>query len=429
MKLFVRDARVVSSEGGEPEPKNVLVEDGTIAAVGPDLNEPDEARVLDAEGKILLPALYDLHVHLREPGREDTETIETGSNAAVNGGITGMLAMPNTDPAVDSGSMVDFIGDIAEDDSQIDVRTAGCITKDRAGEELAEIGDMKEKGAPMITDDGDPVADAQVMRRAMEYAKNFDLIVADHCEIPSLSEDGAVTEGPASYRLGLPSQPKISEEICVDRDLRLARLTGARYHVQHLSTAEGLRSVDRFREEGVRVSCEVTPHHLLFSCEDLEEHDTSLKMNPPLRSEEDRRALVEGLERGKIDAIATDHAPHAGFEKRQDFNTAPFGITGLETALVSLYDRLIQEDRLSWSTLAETFSRRPRELIGLSPVEIEEGNSAEFVLFDPDSETRVNEDFLRSKSNNTPFFGETLDGEIQVVVRESDVLLDRQDDL
>lgn len=427
MDFLIKNAEVVVPGDEAPRTLDVRVRDGAIEERGTDLEEQSSEVAVNASGKVLLPALYDLHVHLREPGREDTETIATGSDAAVNGGVTGVLAMPNTDPAVDSGSMVDFIRDIAEDDAEIDVRTAGCITKGREGEELAEIGDMKEKGAPMITDDGDPVADARVMRRAMEYAKNFDLIVADHCEIPSLSEDGAVTEGPASYRLGLPAQPGISEEICIDRDLRLARLTGARYHVQHLSTEEGLRSVNRFREEGVNVTCEVTPHHLLFSHEDLEEHDTSLKMNPPLRSEEDRRALVEGLADGKIDVLATDHAPHAAFEKRKDFNSAPFGITGLETALVSLHDRLIQDGPIDWSTIAETFSRAPRELLGLPSVDVQEGNPAEFVLFDPEATTTVDDDFTRSKSNNTPFFGETLDGEVQLVVRGSDVLLDRRD--
>lgn len=424
--LLIRNAGVVSSSSPEPERKDVLITDGEIDTVGSTVSAPDGAEELDAEGELLIPAFFDMHVHLREPGREDTETIRTGAEAAINGGVTGMLAMPNTDPAVDTGSMVDFILDIAEDDARIPVLPAGAITKGREGNELAEIGDMNAKGAPMITDDGNPVANARVMRRAMEYAKNFDLIVADHCEIPELSEDGVVTEGEASYRLGLSGQPAVSEEICIDRDLRLSQLTGVHYHAQHLSTEEGLRSIRRFKNEGQPVTCEVTPHHLIFSQDDLETHDTSLKMNPPLREESDREALIEGLEDGTIDAIVTDHAPHAGFEKRKDFSSAPFGITGLETALPSLYDRLISEGNLGWDTLVETFSENPREILDRTSVSIEEGSPAEFLLFDPEQTTDVNRDFIRSKSTNTPFLGETLQGRVEFVFRHGDVLLDRR---
>lgn len=423
--LVIKNAGVISSANPDPISRDVLVSEGRIREVGEALDVPDSADVLDADGKLLIPAFFDLHVHLREPGREDTETIRTGAEAAINGGITGMLAMPNTDPAVDTGSMVEFILDIARDDARIPVLPAGAITKGREGEELAEIGDMKAKGAPMITDDGDPVADAQVMRRAMEYAKNFDLIVADHCEILELSEDGVVTEGEASYRLGLSGQPAISEEICIDRDLRLSRLTGVHYHVQHLSTEEGLESIRRFKNEGGRVTCEVTPHHLLFSQDDLQSHDTSLKMNPPLREESDREALIEGLRDGTIDAIATDHAPHAEFEKRKDFSSAPFGITGLETALLSLHDRLISEGELGWDTLVEAFSENPRDILDRPSVAIEEDNPAEFLLFDPGGSTQIDREFLRSKSTNTPFLGKSLQGRIELVVREEDVLLDR----
>lgn len=424
--LLITNAGVVSPSDPDPVERDVLVSDGSIERVDTSLDVSGDVETLDADGKLLIPAFFDLHVHLREPGREDTETIRTGAEAAINGGVTGMLAMPNTDPAVDTGSMVDFILDIARDDARIPVVPAGAITKGREGNELAEIGDMKAKGAPMITDDGNPVANARVMRRAMEYAKNFNLIVADHCEIPDLSEDGVVTEGEASYRLGLSGQPAISEEICIDRDLRLSRLTGVHYHAQHVSTAEGVESIRRFKNEGDRVTCEVTPHHLLFSQEDLQSHDTALKMNPPLREDSDRSALLEGLKDGTIDAIATDHAPHAGFEKRKDFSSAPFGITGLETALLSLYDELISEGKLGWDTLVETFSENPRDILGRPSVLIEENNPAEFLLFDPGESTDITREYLRSKSTNTPYLGETLEGRIELVVRGEDVLLDRE---
>ncbi len=234
-----------------------------------------------------------------------------------------------------------------------------------------------------------------------------------------------VTEGEASYRLGVPGQPKISEEICIERDLRLARLTGAQYHVQHLSTGEGLKSVERFKREGVEVSCEVTPHHLLFSHEDIQFHDTSYKMNPPLRDEADRRSLIDGLAEGIIDVIATDHAPHAGFEKRKAFNRAPFGIIGLETALVSLYDRLIESGELGWDRLVDAFSTAPRELLGRPTVEIVEGNTADVILFDPEATTTIDRDYLESKSTNTPFLDETLNGSVELVLRADRILLDR----
>lgn len=417
------DGRIVR-EDEDPIPRDVLVEDGRIARVGRDLDVEGDPEVVDCEGCLILPGLFDMHVHLREPGRTDAETIRTGTEAAIRGGITGLLAMPNTQPAIDTGSMVQFVQDIAERDARIPVLTAGCITRGREGEELAEIGDMHAKGSPMVTDDGNPVADPRVMRRAMEYSRNFDLLVADHPEIPALSEEGSVNEGPVSYRLGVPGRPAVSEEICIERDLRLAELTGARYHVQHLSTAGGLRSVRRFRERGVEVTCEVTPHHLIFSDDALESHDTNLKMNPPLRREEDRARLVEALEAGTIDCLATDHAPHPAFEKRQAFNHAPFGILGLETALPALHTHLIREGEVSWGSVVRAFSVEPRRVLGRRPVALEPDHPAELVVFDPEATVTVDRDFLRSKSVNTPFFGQELHGNVRRVMREGNWLLD-----
>ncbi len=421
-RRLLRGGRIVR-EDEKPVVRDVLVDGDHIERVGEDLDADGDVEVVDCEGRVLLPGLFDMHVHLREPGRTDAETIRTGTEAAIRGGITGLLAMPNTEPAIDTGSMVQFVRDIAERDARIPVMTAGCITRGRKGDELAEIGDMHAKGSPMVTDDGNPVENPRVMRRAMEYTRNFDLLVADHAEIPALSEGGTVNEGPVSYRLGVPGRPAVSEEICIERDLRLAELTGARYHVQHLSTAGGLRSVRRFRERGAAVSCEVTPHHLIFSEEALEEHDTNLKMNPPLRREEDRARLVDALEAGDIDCIATDHAPHPAFEKRQALNHAPFGILGLETALPSLYTHLIREGDLSWGSVVRAFSAEPRRLLGRRPVALESENRAELVVFDPEATVTVDRDFLRSKSTNTPFLGEDLQGRVDAVMRDGRWLL------
>jgi len=414
-RRLLKGARLVR-EDEKPVRRDLLVEETTIAQIEAEIEPGDDVEVVDCEGCLILPGMFDMHVHLREPGRTDAETIHSGTEAAIRGGVTGLLAMPNTQPPIDTGSMVQFVRDIAERDARIPVLTAGCITRGREGRELAELGDMHAKGSPMVTDDGNPVADPRVMRRAMEYSRNFDLLVADHCEVPALSGEGTVNEGPVSYRLGLPGRPAVSEEICLERDLRLAELTGARYHAQHLSTAGGLRSVQRFRERGVQVTCEVTPHHLIFSQKALRKHDPNLKMNPPLRREEDRIRLAEGLEAGTVDCIATDHAPHPAFEKRQDINHAPFGILGLETALPSLYTHLIREGELSWGTVVRAFSAEPRRLLGRDPVALEAGATAELIVFDPHATVTVDREYLCSKSTNTPFFGRELRGDVRRVM-------------
>ncbi len=427
-RLF-RNGAIARADTPDPVPGDVLVgEDGRIAGVEAGLTPPEGADVVDCRGRILLPGLFDLHVHLREPGREDKETIETGAEAAINGGVTGLLAMPNTTPAIDTGGMVRFVLTLARDRARIPVLTSGCITKNRAGDDLADIADMVERGAVMITDDGSPVSNPYVLRRAMEYSQHFDLILASHCETMDLSGHGAMNEGRESYRLGVPGIPACSEEICLDRDCRLAQHTGARLHIQHVSTRRGMETVKRYKDEGVRVTCEVTPHHLLFNEQDIAEYNTHLKMNPPLRTAEDNDALLQGLVDGVFDVLATDHAPHTRFEKNMDFGSAPFGITGLETALLSLYDRLIQPGRLSWGRLVEAFCAEPRRILGRPAAAIEAGAAAEFVVFDPAATTRVSEDFMKSKSINTPFLNQPLKGSVERVVLAGEDLLHRREE-
>ena len=422
-RLF-RGGQAVDAAHPSPRRLDILVStEGKIAKVAPEIAPPAGAEVIDCAGKILLPGLFDMHVHLREPGREDEETIATGARAAVRGGFTGIVAMPNTDPPIDTGGLVRFVHTLAREQSPIPVWTSGCITKGRAGQQLADIADMHRQGAVMITDDGDPVADPYLFRRALEYARHFDLLVACHCEVPELSRGGAMNEGARSYKLGIPGIPACSEEISIARDLELARLAGARIHIQHVTTARGLDIIRRAKQDGVRVTCEVSPHHLLLNEDDITDYDTNFKMNPPLRTAADNEALLAGLLDGSIDALATDHAPHTEFEKNLDFASAPFGITGLETALPSLYERLVRPGKLPWDVLVRAFSETPRRILGMEAPGFREGESADFVVFNPAGQTKVDPETMASKSRNTPFIGKSLTGAVEQVALCTDLLL------
>ncbi|MEM6910789.1 MAG: dihydroorotase [Verrucomicrobiota bacterium] len=422
--IFFQGGRV-ASEMAAPEEADVIVEGGAILEVAPGLAIPEGCRVVDCRGKILLPALFDLNVHVREPGREDEETIRSGTEAAINGGVTGVVVMPNTHPAIDSAGMVRSIRNIASEEARIPVYPAGCITKNREGRELAEIGEMAAMGAVMITDDNAALEDARVLRRALEYAAGFGLIVTEHCDTPALTWRGAMNEGRVSYKLGLPGIPGCAEEICIARDCRMAKYTGARLHLQHISTADGVETIRRYKREGVPVTCEVTPHHLIFSEEDIGDFDTAYKMYPPLRTKADNAVLLEALEDGTIDVLVSDHAPHTDFEKRCSFDEAPFGITGLETALIALYHHFIDLGLLGWDTLVRAYSAAPRRILGLHETAIEPGMLANLVVFDPEGETQFTTEYFRSKSRNTPFLDKTLKGRIDLVMRGKEVLLDR----
>jgi dihydroorotase len=404
---------------------DLFIEKGRVTAVGSALPAVDGVAEIDCTGRVILPGLFDAHVHLREPGREDKESISTGSEAAINGGVTGIVAMPNCTPAIDSAGMVQSVLDIASREARIPVYTTGCITKGRVGKELADIGGMHARGAVMITDDGDPVGNHQVLRRAMEYAREFDLIVASHCEVKELSGVGAMNEGEVSYRLGVPGIPAASEEICISRDIRLANLTGAHVHIQHVTSGEGIRTIERFKDDGVNVTCEVSPHHLFFNETHIGDYDTHYKMNPPLRLAEDNAILLDGLKRGIFDIIATDHAPHTDFEKQLDFGSAPFGITGLETALPTLYQNFIRTETFGWDLLVKRYSAEPRRLLRMEPVEFKEGAKVDLTIFNPERETVFTKEFMRSKSRNTPFLDQTVQGHVEMVILGEDVLLDR----
>ena len=416
----------IASEQGAPVRGDVLIEKGVITEVGESLKAPKGTEEVDATGKVVAPAMFDAHVHFREPGQEYKEDIVHGTEAAINGGVTGVVMMPNTSPAIDSAAVVRTVLEKAREVSRIPVYTSGCITKGRGGEELAGIDGMRNLGVVMLTDDGDPVANPAVLRNAMEYATPFGMFFASHCEVAELSGPRALNEGKVSYQLGIKGTPACSEEICMDRDIRLAHATGARVHIQHVSSAIGMETIRWWKERGARVTAEVSPHHLIFNEEDIGEYDTHYKMNPPLRTSEDNAALLEGLKEGVFDLIATDHAPHSEFEKAQDFVSAPNGITGLETALVSLHDRFIATGLVGWDLVVKRYSAEPRRMMGLEPVPIEEGRTADLIIFDPSGETTFSRDFMKSRSVNTPFLNQTLRGRVEMVLRGDEVLLQRE---
>ena len=424
MRLLIKGGKIAAEEG-PLTPGDILIVDGFITAVGKDLEVPSDAHVIDAGGKIVAPAMFDAHVHFREPGQEYKEDIVHGTEAAINGGVTGVVMMPNTSPAIDSPAVVRSILERARDVSRIPVYTSGCITKGRAGGELSGIDGMRQLGVVMLTDDGDPVANPAVLKNAMEYATPFGMFFASHCEVAELSGPRALNEGKVSYQLGIKGSPACSEEICMDRDIRLANAVGARIHIQHVSSAIGMETIRWWKQMGAQVTAEVSPHHLMFNEEDIGDYDTHYKMNPPLRTGEDNQALLEGLKEGIFDVIATDHAPHSKFEKEQDFVSAPNGITGLDTALVSLHDRFVASGQIGWDLIVKRYSAEPRRMMGLDAVPIEESKPAELIIFDPDGKTTFSREFMRSKSINTPFLDQTLQGRVELVLRGSEILLQR----
>jgi len=410
-RLLLKGGRVVDPARGIDARLDVLMENGLVSEVGP-RPRARAAEVVDVSGLVVCPGFIDLHTHLREPGGEDKETIATGTRAAAAGGFTGVCAMPNTDPVNDGAGITRAILDRARGEGVVRVYPIGAITKASLGEELAEYGDLREAGCMAVSDDGRPVASARVMRRALEYAQTFGLTVIDHCEEPALSEGAPMNEGPVATLLGLRGAPGAGEAIVVERDILLAELTGGRLHIAHISTAAAVDAVRRGKARGVRVTAEATPHHLVLTDVAVREsgYDTSTKMNPPLRSEADRRAVVEGLRDGTIDCIATDHAPHTVDDKRVEFDRAAFGIVGLETAVALCLDRLVASGQLGIAELVALMSRNPARILDLPGGSLEPGGPADVTVLDPGRRIKVNPARFESKGRNTPFAGWTLKG-------------------
>lgn len=412
---LLRGGRVVDPVSGTDGVADVAIKDATVAAVGADVAAKD-AELIDCGGLIIAPGLVDLHTHLREPGREDEETIESGSAAAAAGGYTALCAMPNTDPVADTASVVEKVWALGRDAGLVEVVPAGSLSKGLAGKEMSDIGEMARSvaGVRLFTDDGKGVQDALFVRRTMEYLLAFDGIYAEHCEDAALAAGGQMHEGDRSMSLGLRGIPSEAEELMAARDIALARMTGCRLHLLHISTATTVDLVRNAKADGLTITAEATPHHFSLTDAALESYDPNAKVNPPLRTGQDVQAIIEGLADGTIDAIATDHAPHADHEKDQEITYAPPGLVGLETALALTLTNLVEPGHLTLTQAIERLSVAPARILGLDGQggPIEAGSIANFVVFDPSARWTVDAHAFNSKSRNTPFDGQTLQGRV-----------------
>lgn len=417
MKSLIKNVRVIDPSLSLDTVADILIDGQTIVEVGPSLECPD-AEVYDRSGCIAVPGLVDIHVHLRDPGQEYKETIETGTAAAAHGGFTGICSMPNTNPTTDNATTIDYVLDKAAQAGHCRVYPSGACTKGLKGESLSEMGDMVAHGAVAFTDDGRGVQNAGMMRRVMDYAKMFNKVVMSHCQDEGLVGPGQVNEGVVSTRLGLAGWPATGEELQIQRDIALSELTGCPIHIQHITSARGVELVREGKARGVAVTCEVTPHHLVLNEDDITTtYNTNLKMNPPLRTREDNAALLEALADGTIDCIVTDHAPHAEHEKAREFELAPFGMTGLETSLGVILTYLVAPGHITYNQLVELMAIKPRKILRLDQVKLEAGNVADITIFDPAVTWTVTADDMYSKSKNSGFLGYELTG------RATDVLV------
>ncbi|MDI6816524.1 MAG: dihydroorotase [Actinomycetota bacterium] len=404
--------RVIDPANNVDEIADVLIERGKIAAIGSDLSgsAPDGVERIDATGKVVAPGLVDMHVHLREPGRADEETVESGLRAAVRGGFTSVACMPNTDPVCDSASVVEYILQRVEEVGFGNAFPIAAVTHGLEGEKLSEMGELVGAGAVAFSDDGKCVVNGQLMRRALEYAKTWDKTIISHAEDSFLAHGGQMHEGYWSTVLGLKGIPAAAEEVVVARDIILAELTGGRLHIAHLSTAGSLELVKLAKERGIRVTCEVTPHHLILTDEKVRDYDTNFKVNPPLRSKEHLEAVRQGLRDGVIDAIASDHAPHARHEKEMEFDYAPFGLIGLETTLALILTEIVDKGVIGLSEAIALMSINPARILGIDRGTLSVGAAADVIILDTNAQNEVEPLRFESKSNNTPYAGWSLKG-------------------
>jgi len=408
-KLLLKGGRIVDPARGVDETADLLIDDGIIAGHGTDL-DADGAEVIDAAGLIVAPGFIDMHVHLREPGQEYKEDVQSGTAAAAAGGFTGVACMPNTSPVNDHRSVTELIVERADEYGAVPVYPIGCVSVGQQGEALAEIGELVEGGCVAVSDDGYPVATAELMRRALEYTRMFDIPVIEHCEDLSLTKKAAMHEGSVSAALGFKGHPAAAEDIIVARDLVLAEFTGGRLHCAHISSAGALRLIRDAKTRGINVTCEVTPHHFLLTDEAVRGFDTNTKMSPPLRSQTDVDAVIEALADGTVDAIATDHAPHHTDEKKLEFDLAPFGIVGLETAVPLACDRLLHAGHISLQRLVELLAVNPAKILRLDAGDLSDGAVGNVTVLDLARNATVDAAGFASKARNTPFDGWELEG-------------------
>jgi dihydroorotase len=413
--LWISRARIIDPASRRDSAGDLFVRDGRIT---PSLSGADRKRAkkIDGRGLVAAPGLVDIHVHFREPGQSHKETIATGSRAAAAGGFTTVVCMPNTTPPADNAGTIQYILDAVRRDALVKVLPTGCITIGMKGEALAPIGSLKRAGVVAITDDGDCVQSNELMRRAIEYAKMFDLPVMDHCQDLSMTDGAVMNEGDMSIRLGLRGWPNAAEDLIVSRNAILSAYTGAHIHMQHVSSALSVEIVRRAKADGIRVTAEATPHHIALTDATLSGYDTNFKMNPPLRTEADRKALIAGLKDGTLDCIATDHAPHTDYEKDREFDYAPNGIIGLETALPVVLEVLVRQSRFKLAHAVDLMTRRPSGILKLSAGTLAAGAAADICLFDPDEAWTYDAKAGCSKSSNSPWHGRTLRGRVKATI-------------
>jgi dihydroorotase len=419
--LWINRARVIDPASRRDAIGDLFARDGLIV---PSLSpaERKRAKRIDGRGLVAAPGLVDIHVHFREPGQTHKETIATGSRAAAAGGFTTVVCMPNTLPPADNAGTIQYILDAVRRDAVVKVLPTGCITIGMKGETLAPIGSLKRAGVVAITDDGDCVQSSEVMRRAIEYAKMFGLPVMDHCQDQSMTEGAVMNEGDVSIRLGLRGWPNAAEDLIVSRNVILSAYSGAHIHMQHVSSARAVDIVRRAKADGVRVTAEATPHHIALTDAALAAYDTNFKVNPPLRTESDRRAIIAGLKDGTLDCIATDHAPHKDYEKDREFDFAPNGILGLETALAVVLDVLVRQNKFRLPRALDLMTRRPARLLNLEAGTLAAGCAADICLFDPDEVWTYEAKSGVSKSSNSPWDGKRLRGRVKTTIVDGRVV-------
>lgn len=419
--LWIKNARVIDPAAKRDGVGDLFVADGKMVDSLPAAAKK-RARQIDARGLVACPGLVDIHVHFREPGQTHKETIGTGSRAAAAGGFTTVVCMPNTSPVADNVGTIQLMKDLISRDAVVRIYPTGCITVGMKGQALAPIGSLKRAGVVAITDDGDCVQSNDLMRRAVEYAKMFDLPVMDHCQDHSMTQGAVMNEGVMSTRLGLRGWPNAAEDLIVARNVILSEYTGAHIHLQHISSKFSVDVIRRAKQRGARITAEATPHHIALTDDALATYDPNFKMNPPLRTEEDRRALIAGLRDGTLDIIATDHAPHTDYEKDKEFDFAPNGILGLETALPVTLEVLVRQNRFKLPFVVDLMTRRPARLLNLPGGTLAGGAAADICVFDPDEKWRYDAKAGFSKSSNSPWSGQTLTGRVKLTVVEGRVV-------
>ncbi len=426
MSLLIKNAIIVNADRMNDRAQDILLEKGKISKIAPSINAGN-FKIIDAKGKLVMPGLIDIHVHFREPGREDKETIESGSKAAAKGGFTTVMCMPNTRPVIDNRLIVEALIEESKKVGLVNVIPIGAITKGQQDQELVDMFELKKAGCLALSDDGKSVVNSQLMRMAIEYAKMVGILLIEHCEDPLLSHGGVMNEGAISTVLGLRADPGISESVIVARDIELAHYLKGRVHFAHMSLRRSVELIRFAKSQGINVTAEATPHHFTLTDEAVKNFDTSTKVNPPLRTQDDVQAIKEGLKDGTIDCIATDHAPHTLEEKELSFDQAPFGLIGLETAVGLTISQLIKPGVLSWPQMVQKMSKAPARIIGLeNKGEIKEGMDADITIIDPDREWSVRKEDIVSKSQNSPFIDWKLTGDVTTTIFGGKVVYEKK---